>query len=205
MDELEIPSHIVVLIRKITRECCFDFNQVAVKVNDLIQSSEGHLDCPRYFTVDECRKIFATDFSAANINKGSGDSHNVDMSVSKINLSDDSLTFDQLLEQQERRQEENDKKIEALFKRVMTSLESSDKLDILIDEEILEAQRKRQQDKELRKYERAKAAQRIEEQIILDKQRQTLKQRFDKDSIDAVGIDPLIGTESSCQGGLQYK
>ncbi|CAE7555073.1 unnamed protein product, partial [Symbiodinium microadriaticum] len=97
----------------------------------------------------------------------------------------------EILLQQELRQLENDKKIEKIFDRVLTTLETAESVALDEDDEIVLARQRYKENKEYEKYKKQQAEELQREQLLLEEQRVALSKRFDADSEDAKGIDPF--------------
>lgn len=178
-------SSVIQLVRQLTRECRFDFHEVATKLNEYTAS--------RRFTPEECRIIFANDYvPPAEI---------VPMPAPTAPVEEEPLTFDQVLERQRLRQEQNAKRHEELFQRVLSSLETPDVISAPLPPDILAARQHRlemQRQQELHEQ----RLQERDEMRSLQSQRELLRRRYDAGSKDAEGVNiPIAAPQAESKEG----
>lgn len=215
---MDIPRDVVDKIRKLTRECTFDFDRVAHEIN-LYIAENMHTGFNRCLTSKNCREIFAFDYSSSETSFTSIKNSSKVTSVTEVvedseepkmtkviennSISEEIFsttpseisqenTFHDLMLLHEQRQAENNKKMEDLFNRVLISLDTGVRAsDIEISEDIILAQRMRREEKERILTKKKLDADLKAEQEFLKLQRMALKSRFEEGSVDAEGIDPL--------------
>ena len=183
--KMEFTPEFVEFVRKTTRSCQFDFNKVAERVN---ASAEGGAALHMPITADLCRELFAQDYSFSQAREAE--------STIRDSSTVGELSVQEILLQQELRQLENDKKIEKIFQRVLTTLETAESVTLEDDNEIVLARQRYKEHKAHEKYKKEQAEELQREQLFLEEQRIALSRRFDTDSEDVKGIDPFAITDA---------
>lgn len=169
-------------LRVATRECAFDWARVAERVSAVRAKT----------TAAECRDSFARDFAASD---ASDEISEPDCEGAVVVPTSVPETFQELMLHIEAQEEENLKRKERIFERVLHSLGGAgmtDSVDALgvsaalneVQLAFYEAQALRQAEKTKRERRQLEAA----EQELLSRQRLDLQKRFDEGSDDSVGI-----------------
>jgi hypothetical protein len=190
MDSLQ--HKLTTFIRSTTRSCQFNFDEVARLINE---SPEWRVALHRSLTPEECRRIFAEDYlGSENMRNPTELEHQIVDNLDKNSTSkseQDDLTLLDVLRNQEINRSINEKKIESIFQRVLSALETSEKIALDKDDEILVARKAQLEIRENERLRQQLLEDEAREQQLLDEQRTLLRKRFDADSEDAQGIDPL--------------
>jgi len=183
-------NELIDFIRVTTRQYQFDFNKVAEAVNALANDGQVHIDQP--ISAQQCRELFAQDYATESV---STDSINTKQ-VTTVMVEEEHISIESVLRQQEIRRAENDKKMELIFQRVLSTLETTDKVALSENDEIVVARRRQVEMKEQERYAKAQLEAEQREQKFLDEQRMALRRRFEDGSEDTQGIDPFAEKQS---------
>lgn len=194
------PEELLQLIRKTTRTVQFNFEEVANIVNqssvyhEYIRTTSSSRN-EQKITAQQCREIFAKDYNSII-------SSSQDHPTGRINKKDDlnkneeinekePQSLNDVLESHERMRKENDRKIDQIFKRVLGVLETTEKVSLNENDEVVMAHRQRIENRENERQRKILIEEQQREIEAFEVQRAKLKKRFDADSEDAEGIDPL--------------
>lgn len=197
--ESDWPLIMIEYVRISTRKHQFDFSKVS---EDLRQFSLSEPDLTHYFesiTSASCRNCFANDFSRLTDERSKSESRREPISPRTLIPDTSNLSFEETMTIVSRIAEENEQKKIAVFQRVLQSMAGESAMcpstDELGDSDFAflksvfdESKKKREADQLARDLK----TQELEEQRLLEEQRTTLRRRFEKDSADAIGLDPMI-------------
>eukprot|EP01041_Mallomonas_annulata_P003924 gene3924-7827_t len=173
-------------LRSVTRDALFDFNKVSESVIRFclqVNPDLNEFNLRTAITPEECRHRFAADYTATNEQKP------------KPIIDESKLSFEEIIEQQELRQEENARRQDILFRRVLESLRTESSTEVDIDPEVQAALLAQKLRKEIEKEKKEKRIREQRERELLEAQREALRTRFEPGSVDAIGIDPLAETK----------
>jgi hypothetical protein len=168
------------LIRKFTRECSFDFNEVASR----LRSHYIHNEFGGYsnITAEQCRECFAHDFHASPSS-----------ALSSSDVLQNSVASDDIFSIQKRNEEMLSQSYDRVFQRVKNTLgistsgvclDSNDEVYMAV-ERFAEEKRVLKEKKELAERQKAEWQQ-------LRVERERLKMRFAEGSVDSDGLNPVI-------------
>lgn len=204
---MENNLNLILIIRKLTRKYKFNFNEVQ---NDLNNNYNINI------TTEECRRIFALDYNENNNNNNfesnnnqsnnsnnSNDSNNSSNNSNQSNNSNNDSnnnevqSFSDVLKKHEEIRRQNDEKLDNIFKRVLNALETTEKIELNDNDEVIIARKQIIEERENERIRKRLIEEEQREQQLFQDQRAKLKKRFDVDSEDSQGIDPLaIKSES---------
>jgi len=197
---------LVDFLQREVRQCAFDFDRVAAKVNESIKDGKiASVGRESNYTALECRNMFA---SAYNSNSKVDKPPSVPTSSiirekkeleplppPSATSAPGMTTFSQVAAYQKSLEEASARRREDVFARVFESLgggkgNSPDDVVVLSQEirDIMEAKKREKAEKELKEMELKREK---EEQAYLKAQREQLQHRFDPQSEDTQGIDPF--------------
>ena len=194
-------------LRVATLECAFDWFRVAERVSAVRAKTTA---------AAECRDRFARDFTASDASDEIESSEaQSEAGAEVVVATNGGETFQELMRHIEDQEEENLRRKERIFERVLQSLggagmaDSVDALGVSVElNEVqlafYEAQSLRQAEKTKRERKQLEAA----EQEMLSRQRLDLQRRFDEGSADSVGIpwdpSPQQRGEEFCDIPAEY-
>lgn len=208
-----IDDELLDLIRKTTRAVQFNFDEVAKIVNSALSSDEEDGKGKRRWgellplTPQQCREIFAIDY-----NQTMKPSQRIEVdtfttppatavaasaAVTATRKEEESLSYDEILRQHEELKKQNHQKMNEVFQRVLGALETTEKVTLDENDEVVLAQKQRIETQEIERQRKALFEEEQRELEAFEIQRAKLKKRFDIDSEDAEGIDPL-SQKSQC-------
>jgi hypothetical protein len=202
------PDELVDAVRRATRRSCFDFDAAALEVrreaSELFKSKqaggESHVWAERgmNLTADECREIFSSDFKAKVVTPDATQLLPQPESRATVSLSSDKISYDDIIRVQEELEGAARQNYERVFQRVYQSLglheqreESQGSFRLPPTNEVLMAMERRTAEKQQKEREAIIAQQERLEAERLRAERDRLRRRFDADSEDAQGEDPL--------------
>lgn len=179
-------------LNTLARKHCFDWEVVAKEVNALLTRQGEDVQV----TADHCRIQFAACnpvvVPSRTVHHSKEEEEGVDVGVAASGEDLSAMTLDELVEHVEALEENMRKRKEVIFQRVLDSLGGplapseailSDEARFLIQDS--QARKMRQA-----AAERQRQADEQERKKLLE-ERERLKKRFDPDSVDAVGENPL--------------
>jgi hypothetical protein len=174
-----------------TRRSMFDFNKVAGDMNAFLSSRGEHMVT---LSSEDCRLAYAANFLPSP-STDSADQVVDDEDEEKLaEINVDEMSFDEIMKVLQYRQDQNDRKKEKIFNRVLQSLGTSSESEVFHESPALSAmrvnilERKRQKEADAAMaVERARAR---EERQWIERERERLRKRHDPSSEDAQGIDP---------------
>lgn len=197
-------------LRSITRECQFDFDLVATRYRNELEANgaEHHASV---ITASLCREVFAADFEphfvASIAVRSESEVPSVPMG-SGTTMS--SMGFHEAMDLVEKHRQESLAMQEEVFRRVHESLggasgELSADFELPVDVASAWSARQSKREADLRKRETARRKR--EENMLLGRQREQLRNRFAEGSEDAEGVDPLQRTTAgtTITGSLQHQ
>jgi hypothetical protein len=195
----DMEDELIDFIRKTTRAVQFNFEEVAQIINTTYRPSAGGSHEGREMlplTPQQCREIFANDYNQTmkpprDDSKMKAETPTSAATTASIAVSEESLTYHEILQQHEYLKNENNKKINAVFKRVLGVLETTEKVDLDENDEVVMAHRHRMESEEIERQRKILLAEEQRELEAFEIQRAKLKKRFDAGSEDAEGVDPL--------------
>jgi hypothetical protein len=198
-----MERELVAFIRQKTRVLQFNFDEVAIAVNNCEQFHETNILLP--LTATQCREIFASDYNFMTTSSSTTKStreitlqESTTSITTNIQSSNDQneppQSFSDVLQRHEMMRKENDKKMDQIFKRVLDALETTEKVTLNENDEVVIAHRQRIEMKENQRQQQILLEEEQKELEIFEAQRAKLKKRFDHDSEDAIGLDPLAQT-----------
>ena len=188
-------SEFIKLLRSTTRECSFDFNEVALRIRYHYQEKgvgiKEHERNYLHITAPQCREHFATDYGASSC-QTSG----MFASVSTVD-SNLPQTSDDVLKLQQRLEEESRISHARIFERVYHSLGiDATQSDLGSNDEVVAAIEQRAAERRKREAMQSQRNQEIAEATALKEQRERLRNRYNENSLDAEGINPLSEEKS---------
>lgn len=193
-----MDDELIDFIRKTTRAVQFNFDEVAHLVNTSYRSSgnrKGEIGQEMLpLTSQQCREIFANDYNQTTKPPQDEKKMRVEDTTTAIVATvreEESLSYHEILQQHEYLKNENHKKINAVFKRVLGVLETTEKVTLDDNDEVVLAHRQRMESQEIERQRKILLDEEQKELEAFEIQRAKLKKRFDVDSEDAEGIDPL--------------
>ena len=200
--DMDWPPIMIEYVRTSTRKHQFDFSRVC---EDLRQFALSQPDLTRHsdsITSASCRNCFANDFSRISDNGTKAEVRQQPISPRTPIPDTSDLSFEETMSIVSRIAEENEQKKIAVFQRVLksmagesTSLSSTKEFgdsDFAFLKSVYdESKKKREADQLVRELK----TQELEEQRQLQEQRISLRRRFEKDSVDAIGLNPIIAAK----------
>lgn len=242
LDSTIWDENVIKLIRSETRKKKFDFKKVSDSVKSYFVERNIIVDvnadiCRRIFAGDFYSKVETNDNDCQVVNTNSVTSQDLKIeslttdisekenSSDKVLLTDsednqirslnsnDSLSYSEILDIIQKNENENMRKQENVFKRVLTSLRpqtnsitnmnadgisqgiTSKSKELILIEEI---QYKRKMEKELFYRKQQLMKKEDMERKKLEYERDQLRKRFEYDSVDNDGIDPFSDETSNC-------
>lgn len=203
-EDLNWNQTVLSLLVKTTRELKFDWNAVAKKLSQDVPGMT--------FTAVNCRQQYAKEYSKNTKEEPTPIASNT-VSVETTSSSStkvewksyDDLSLEELIEHVNKKEAEMNTRKEEIFQRVLNSLGGSEQQSNLpstplndeFNREIEEVKRKyfdSVQQKEIEKLNKQQLAYDQQEKINLENERLKLKKRFDTDSVDNIGENPLADT-----------
>lgn len=184
---------IVDFLKLSVRQNEFDFDKVARLIqNYCIENGREYL--VKSIDASSCRECFAEDFYSEN----NPNTCRPEESAKPLRPLDD-LSFDEMMEVISNMEEENIRKKEKIFARVLSSLsngevDNTNDIKSFTDAEtslFLSTIEKERENKSLNKQKQIETMKQTEERKRLEIEREQLRRRFDVGSADAEGIDPL--------------
>lgn len=187
----------IALLINATRALKFDWNAIANKLS----AEVSHL----IITPAICRQQYAKEYSKnvkdetpSVIIQATPSPATVEASKAVIWDSFDKMSLDELIDHVNKKEQEMNLRKEAIFQRVLNSLGNSEdansQLSDAMTAEIEDVKKKyfeSVQQKELEKLSKQQLAYDQQEKASIEKERQKLKKRFDADSVDNIGENPL--------------
>lgn len=178
----------------ITREKQFAFDQVALSMQKFC--TENSVDIPfTSITPEECRRQFSASYLGTD--EPEVCDARSDTAIAVDEFLQTNYTFDEAMEFAEKLQADSYARQESIFTRVFESLEGEGgfvgggEVSVPIAPDVLAAWNERKSRSEREAQQKLKLKLEQEERIFLDAQRERLLHRFDPDSEDAQGVDPL--------------
>lgn len=188
------PHEILEFIRKTTRLVQFNFDEVAKIINssEIYQQYQERNGKYHEMTPKECREIFANDYNSY-VSTSAAVEKKVESGKTRgiQEIEQEPKSLNDVLEFHERMRKENDRKIDQIFKRVLGVLETTEKVSLNDNDEVVIAHRQRIEIQESERQRKILLEEEQREIEVFETQRAKLKKRFDLDSEDAEGIDPL--------------
>jgi hypothetical protein len=193
-----MEKELVNFIRQKTRVFQFNFEEVANAVNNCEQFHETNIILP--LSATQCREIFAHDYhfitstvtTTKEIETETKEAPTeTGAPASAPAYDDEPQSLSEVLQRHELMRKENDKKMDQIFKRVLGALETTEKVTLNENDEVVIAHRQRIEMQENERQQKILIEEQQRELEIFEAQRAKLKKRFDVDSEDAQGIDPL--------------
>lgn len=175
------------LVRSLVRECSFDFKAVAARVRECyaeIERTSGLKPHEKKFlniSTSECRSFFAADYLDTDQNAP---------------IIEEPQSFEDVVHLQRRIEERSRASHARVFERVRASLGIDPGTPLAAEDEVMIALQSREEERK-RSEEIAMLKKReAEEEASLRADRARLRNRFNDDSIDAEGVDPLAELQS---------
>lgn len=192
-DEPTDEQIITEFVKVATRSSQFNFDEVCRALKEFCSWRQLQISEP--ITAELCRKIFADDYYSPSV---SNDMRPIE--PQKPILLSDNMSFDEMMEVIAQDEERNLKKKEEIFLRVLSSLKQDgnsqyDEGNVIHQSNELSIIMKAIQDRkatlEAERLKRQEYLLEQEERKALELQRDALRKRFDKGSVDSEGIDPF--------------
>lgn len=190
-------SQSITHLRKVTRQSKFDFALVCNMMKTYF-SEVNKTGIESSVSVDICRRIFAGDYYSDSTPPAVRPKE--EAVKTQPSLADENLSYNQIMEIIQLKEEENSKKQEKVFNRVLSSLKNFDddpvstELKKQIEQDtsqILSVMEERRKEKLAERKRQQAILEEKEEQRQLQRQREALKSRYEDNSEDSKGIDPL--------------
>lgn len=225
---LHWPDELLQHLRQITRELQFNWNAVGQQMQLYIDNNPQYTDIQISATI--CRQRFAFDYTAITNSSNEvikQDDSEVKPSEASLNHSKaasiesiknyESMSLEDLIAHVDSTEIKMKQQKEDIFKRVMTSLSSTSQhehgdnqlkpvLSDNIDEDVANIRKVYEESmlsKELEKQKRLDQLFVLNEKQRIDNEREILRKRFDRDSVDNEGFDPLSNTNASSSNMIE--
>ena len=196
-DQSVWDKNTIALLVQTTRELKFDWNAISKK----LASEVRHVEINPAI----CRQQYAKEYSKntkeeAPVVSVSSTAAPVVAEPNKAEIWEnfDKMSLEELIDHVNKKEQEMNTRKEAIFQRVLDSLGNSESVDSQLSDamvaEIEDVKKKyfdSMQQKELDKLNKQQLAFDQQEKLNIEKERQQLKKRFDADSVDNIGENPL--------------
>ena len=207
------PDELLQYLRQITREFQFNWNSIALQMQLHIENNQKYSGIQISSAI--CRQRFAFDYNTTNTNEVIKDDSEKSSEISSIYSKAasiesiknyESMSLEDLIAHVDSTEIKMKQQKEDIFKRVMTSLSISqqEKDDnkllpmVLSDSDaVRQAYEESMLTKDAEKQKRLDQISALNEKQRIDNEREVLRKRFDFDSVDNEGIDPLANINSS--------
>ena len=188
-----IDTELLELMRKLVRECSFDFNRVATKVKLYYSKKDREMTIKdherQYLNIEAsaCRASFAADYNEIGNHK----------EASPVLM--EPQTFEDVVKLQRHIEEQSRLSHARVFERVSVSLGVSPGSGATLapNDEVVMALQRRAEAKRLEEEVAQLKKKETDENNALKCQRERLRNRFEEDSLDSMGINPLDAAETN--------